>query len=629
MTPRLKRGLCAIVFALTFAVAPPSAVAQVDVLEATIGDLQAAMESGRTSAADLVRAHLARIEAYDQAGPRLNAIIRINPRALADAEALDAERASQGPRGPLHGIPVLIKDNYDVVGMPTTAGSIGLAGLMPPDDAFQVRKLREAGAVILGKTNMHEMASGITTIGSLGGQTRNPYDPSRNPGGSSGGTGAAVAASYAVVGWGSDTCGSIRNPAAQNNLVGLRPSKGLSSIDGIIPLSSTQDVGGPLARTVTDLAIALDATVGRDAADPATEVLEGRELPRFVDALDSEALAGARIGVLEAYFGTAAEDRAAGGLVRQALDRMEELGAEVMDLEVPSLDSLISGSGLIQHEFKWDLIDYLAGVPDAPAASLEELLERGLIHEALTGSMRRRNAPEERETEASRAARARRAPLREAVVAALDAEGVDVLVYPTLNRPPAHIGDPQRGSNCQLAAATGMPALSLPAGFTNGGLPIGLEMLGRPFDDARLLALAYAFEQATDHRRAPHTTPALVEGAAPQPVAFTVEAAGSSASVVARLVYHGIASELAYQLDVAGPSPDEVYAVALRHQDDDGAWSVTRRLSGPEVVDGSGVIALNQSLRRRLLAGELYLELFTRDHPTSAARARIEVPRRE
>jgi amidase len=276
--------LSALLFATAFASPLEAQIeaqieSQIEVAEATIPELQEAMVSGRATSVDITRAYLARIAAYDQAGPRLNSILRINPHALADAERLDAERMTRGSRGPLHGIPVLLKDNYDTFDMPTSAGSLPLAGLVPPDDAFQVRKLREAGAVILGKTNMHELAYGITTIASLGGQTLNPYDPRRNPGGSSGGTGAAIAASFAAIGWGSDTCGSIRIPAAHNNLVGLRPTKGLSSIDGIIPLAHTQDVGGPLARTVTDLAIALDATVGADPDDPATGALAGRPSP--------------------------------------------------------------------------------------------------------------------------------------------------------------------------------------------------------------------------------------------------------------------------------------------------------------------------------------------------------------
>ena len=231
--------------------------------EQSILELQAAQTDGRVTSRGLVESYLARIRAYDQAGPRLNAVVILNPAAVDEADALDRERAATGPRGPLHGIPVLVKDNFDAVGLPTSGGALGLATLQPVADAYQVKRLRDAGAVILGKTTMHELAAGITTISSLTDQTRNPYDPTRVPGGSSGGTGAAVGASFAAAGMGSDTCGSIRIPAANQNLVGLRGTQGLSSRTGVMPLSSTQDIAGPLARTVTDLAIMLDATVGR------------------------------------------------------------------------------------------------------------------------------------------------------------------------------------------------------------------------------------------------------------------------------------------------------------------------------------------------------------------------------
>ena len=257
------------------------------VVEATIADLQQGMSERRFTALDLTRAYLARIAAYDQKGPALNSMVRVNPSAERDARAMDAERRAGKVRGPLHGIPIILKDNYNTADMPTTGSTLALATFVPREDAFIVRRLRESGAIIIGKSNLHELAAGITSVSSMGGQTRNPYDPRRCPGGSSGGTGAAIAASFATVGWGSDTCGSIRIPAAFGSLYGLRPTSGLVSRHGVIPLSHTQDVAGPLARTVTDLAIALDFTVGRDTADAATQVLDGRELPRFAAALSA------------------------------------------------------------------------------------------------------------------------------------------------------------------------------------------------------------------------------------------------------------------------------------------------------------------------------------------------------
>jgi amidase len=252
------------------------------------------MEAGELTAVELVDFYLARIAAYDMSGPKLNALIRVNPAARAEAAALDAERADSGPRGSLHGIPVVLKDNIGTADMQTTAGSLALKGFVPAEDAYQARKLREAGAIIIAETNLFEFALGWTTVSSLGGQTLNPYDLSRDPGGSSGGTAAAVTANFAAAGLGTDTCGSIRLPAAHNDLYGLRPTSGLSSRAGVIPFSTTLDAVGPLARSVVDLAIMLDATVGRDPADPMT-VPVGTS---YLDSVDPDGLSGRRIGVV-------------------------------------------------------------------------------------------------------------------------------------------------------------------------------------------------------------------------------------------------------------------------------------------------------------------------------------------
>ena len=304
-----------------------------DVLERTIPELQAAMENGRVTSRQIVAQYLARIAAYDDRGPALNAMISLNGRALEEADALDRERAASGPRGPLHGIPVVVKDNFDVAGLPTTAGAIALAGWYPPDDAFQVARLKAAGAVIIGKANMHELAYGMTTVSSAGGQTRNPYDPTRNPGGSSGGTGAAVAANYAAAGMGTDTCGSIRMPSFHHALAGLRGTQGLSSRDGIVPLALTQDMGGPLAKTVTDVALVLDATVGFDPADEVTARSRGQLPDSYAAYLTEGALAGARIGVVTWLVGDAPEDEPGAAVIRAALETLETAGAAVVDVE--------------------------------------------------------------------------------------------------------------------------------------------------------------------------------------------------------------------------------------------------------------------------------------------------------
>ena len=615
--PTLAVSLLALALSL-----PRPAAAQIDVYEANIRELQAALANGTATSVQLVEAYLARIAAYSERGPTLNAMIMLNPRAGEEAASLDQERSRGNVRGPLHGIPIILKDNYDTFDMPTTGASVALAGSTPPDDAFQVRKLREAGAVILGKSNLHELAMGITTISSLGGQTRNPYDLTRNPGGSSGGTGAAVAASFAAIGWGSDTCGSIRIPSAHNNLFGLRPTKGLSSIDGIIPLAHTQDVGGPLARSVTDLAIGLDATIGPDPADPATQILDGREIPRFVESLDPGALQGARLGILTSAFGEAAEDRESARVVRAALSRMGELGATVVDITVDGLDTLTNGSSVIGFEFKFDFLDYLTATPAAGVRSLDEVLERGLYHAALEASFRRRNQVESRDSEAYRGALAKREAVRGALRGALEDHELDALVYPTIRRKAARIGDPQRGSSCQLSASSGFPALSLPAGVTNDGVPVGLELLGLPLTDARLMALAYAYEQAVGPRRAPDFTPQLVDGRAPAPVEHRVVSEGD-VRLEGRVAFDWSTGTLVYDLEVSGVTAADVLGVYLHRGSVDSPGPVVHRLMASGRTARSGEVSLAAADRAAFESGELYLQVSTRAQPLGAARVQL------
>src|SRR6516162_8161008 len=337
---------------------------QVELVEATVPQLQAALQAGTVTSRDLVSMYLARIDAYDQKGPALNAISVTNHDALAEADTRDAERRAGAPRGLLQGIPVIVKDNYDTTDMQTAAGSRALAGWVPPDDSFLVKKLRAAGAVIIAKSNMHEFAYGITTLGSLFGQTRNPYALDRNPGGSSGGTGAAIAADFAAVGMGSDTCGSIRIPASHNSLVGIRGTQGLASRSGIIPLSSTQDIGGPITRTVTDLAIMLDATVGYDPGDAQTAASVGNIPKSYTDYLQLTGLRSARIGLLTALLATDPADAEVAAVVRGAVEEMKGQGAEPVDVAIPGLSDLLTdranGFLMIRQDFKFDLNAYLA-----------------------------------------------------------------------------------------------------------------------------------------------------------------------------------------------------------------------------------------------------------------------------
>ena len=360
---------------------PETARSGFDVAERSVSELGAAMADGTVTAVELVAAYLDRIEAFDRRGPALNAMIAINPRAAEVAAERDAERAAGDVRGPLHGVPVVVKDNYDTADMPTTAGTLGLATSVPPDDSTQVRRLREAGAIVLGKTNMHELARGITTVASFGGQTRNPYDPTRNPGGSSGGTGAAVGASFGAFGMGSDTCGSIRIPSAHHALVGLRGTRGLASGDGIVPLSLTQDIGGPA-----------DAVGARPRLRPRRDggIRSGRrddaaqrgQRARHVHCLPERARArrGAGSALVPGMFDEGDAGRPVRDVIERAAEDMERLGATVVEIEDLDPSELTQDASVIGQEFPFHLDAYLEATPSAHVRSLADFVSAGLYH---------------------------------------------------------------------------------------------------------------------------------------------------------------------------------------------------------------------------------------------------------
>ena len=592
----------------------PAAGVAFDVQEKTIVELQAALTSGAVTSRSLVLGYLARIRAYDQLGPQLNAMIAMNPKVLEIADALDRERAAGRVRGPLHGIPIVVKDNFETVEMPTTGGSLALTGFMTGRDAFQVKKLRDAGAIIIGKTNLHELASGITTISSAGGQTRNPYVPTRNPGGSSGGTGTAVAASFAAAGMGSDTCGSIRIPSANNNLFGLRGTAGLSSRDGIIPLSHTQDIGGPLARTVADLALMLDVTVGVDPADEITGASAGHIPASYREALKAGSLTGVRIGVVKEMFGVLADDEEVGAIDRRALQAMVKAGAALVEVSFDGIDEQMRTSSVIDAEFKFDLIDYLAHRPGAPVHSLREILDRGEYSSALEANFRRRDSRTSPDTPDVVQARARRASLQTMVERVMADQKLDALAYPTLRRKAAIIGEPQRGSeNCQLSASVGFPAISMPAGFTDDGVPVGVELLGAAWSESKLLAMAFDYEQATHPRKAPAATPAVVNGRAPSAVTFITNLGGAHVS----FTFDPSASTLSW--DAMSTKP----LIASVHRGMQGAVIAT--LMTNKTSEASGVMVLPPADRDTLRANGLVLAVRTMEAPQKVERAPIKV----
>ena len=625
VVPAMRRALLARAVATAPAPAAAQRPASIEVTEATVADLQRAMNSGKASSVEITRAYLARIAAYDHAGPQLNAIIRVNPRALQDAAARDAERKAGKVRGPLHGIPVLVKDNFDTGDMPTTAGSLALANSQPARDADVVRRLREAGAVLIAKANMHELAAGITSVSAFGGQTRNPYDLVRCPGGSSGGTGAAVAASYAAIGWGSDTCGSIRIPSAFGSLFGLRPSTGVVSRTGIVPLSHTQDTGGPLARTVADLAIAMDLTAGYDSADVATRPMQTREPMRFQAALDVNALKGARIGVFAPYFRDT--DPEIADTVRAAIEVMKQRGATVVEVAVADFDSLIVRTSA--NEFKYDFIAYMKTVPNAPVKSLREILDRGLYDKFQEPRYIAADTVSGPDTKEHQEVMARQAVLRARIEALFDSLQLDAMVYPTIRQRPVLIGEAQPGSTCQVAAQSGLPAVSMPAGFLHDGLPVGIELLGKRFTDVRLVALASSFEAAAPRRRAPTTTPALVAGRAPRPTVKTLTVTDAGTVVQARVELDAVRNELRWQARVVAGAPN-VSALVFRRRGGrvftsvatatvpaqrvvvpDSAQRVVARLLGPEMRTASGTLTLTHADRSALAAGTFTLALYT------------------
>jgi Asp-tRNA(Asn)/Glu-tRNA(Gln) amidotransferase A subunit family amidase len=608
-------------------------VASFDVTEKSIRDLQAAMAAGQITSERLVELYLARIAAYDQAGPRLNSVIYINPNAAAAARALDEERRSRGIRGPLHGIPVLLKDNFETRDMPTTGGSLTLRGVIPARDAFQVEKLRRAGAVLLGKVNLHELALGLTGVSSLGGQTLNPYDVTRTPGGSSGGSGAAAAACLAAFTMGTDTSGSIRIPSSHNCLVGLRPSAGLSSRTGIIPFGHTQDTGGPMARSVEDIALILDETVGYDPADPTTQASGGRIPRTYTSALEEGALQSARIGVLTEYFGMAPEDQEVATVVRAAVDEMRARGATIVDVTIPELAMLVSAANLLSQELKVYLGDYLKAA-GGYATSIEEMLETGLYSSSLQGILDVANAtpPDYLASDDYKNRLAARETLAKAVTMAMESNRLDAIVYPTIRRIAPVVGAPQPGSNAALSANSGLPAITVPAGFTPGGFPVGIELIGRHFAEATLLALAYDYERATHHRRPPAMIPVTVEQVS-SGATIEVTATGANAipasdvpyRAVARFTFHEPTRRLGYDVRLTG-ARDDVAGVYLHRRamrQNGGVAYILAKTATPQI---SGAVTLTEAEVADLKEGKFYVAALSRVSPRLSARADLSFP---
>jgi amidase len=499
--------------------------------EATIAGLQESMEAGRETSESIVSRYLERIEAVDRSGAALNAVIEVNPDALTIARELDRERKEKGPRGPLHGIPVLIKDNIDTADrMETTAGSLALLGSKPAKDASVVGRLREAGAVILGKTNLSEWAnfrSSRSTSGwsGRGGQTKNPYALDRNPSGSSSGSAAAVAASLVTVAIGTETDGSIVSPASCCGVVGLKPTVGLVSRSGIIPIAHSQDTAGPMARSVADAAILLGAMAGPDPADPATQANGVRFIQDYREFLKPDGLRGARIGVLRGEgFNFPPK---LGPILEGVVEALKREGAELVDpVEFPTLGQADDAEyEVLLYEFKADLEAYFASRPGAAVRTLDDLIAWNAQNadrempffgqEILERAAKKGPLTEKAYVEALAKCRER---MREKGIDAVMAEHkLDALVV--LTNGPAHMtdlinGDSFSGSSSSLAAVSGYPTITLPAGWVHG-LPVGISLIGRAWSEPELIKLAYGLERALGARKPPRLLPTVLFGVGP------------------------------------------------------------------------------------------------------------------
>jgi amidase len=498
---------------------PPAEFSPFELDGLGIAELQEGMRSSKWTARALVEKYLARVETIDRHGPALNSVIEVNPDALALADALDRERKDRGPRGPLHGIPVLIKDNIDTADrMATTAGSLALVGARPPGDAFLVTRLRRAGAILLGKTNLSEWANircSYSTNGwsGRGGLTKNPHALDRNPSGSSSGSAVAVAASLCTVAVGTETDGSIVSPSSVNGIVGLKPTVGLVSRTGVIPISRTQDSAGPMARSVHDAAVLLGVLAAVDPDDAATAAASDHAAPDYTMFLDPNGLRGARIGVARNYFGF---HDAVDAVLEEALAALRRQGATLVDpAELPNASKLGEPeSTVFNYELKADLNAYLARLgPRAPVRTLKDVIafnERnhrtempyfGQDHFIKAEAKGPLTTPEYRDA----LAKCKRLARTEGIEAVMDKHKLDALVAPTEG--PACltdlvVGDRFLSNSPQAAAVAGCPSITVPAGFIFG-LPIGLSFFGRAWSEPTLLRLAYAFERATQFRKPP------------------------------------------------------------------------------------------------------------------------------
>ena len=504
--------------AIAAAQQPPAAPPAFRVEETTIPQIHDAMKAGRLTCRALVDAYLKRIEAYDKNGPALNAIVQINPEAQKQADDLDRRYAQGGPTGPLHCVPAIVKDNFETVGLQSAAGSLSLKGFVSNKDAFQVKRIKDAGAIVLAKSNMAEFAfSPYETVNSiLPGYSRNPYALDRVTAGSSGGTAAAVAANFGAIGLGSDTGNSIRGPSSHQALAGIRSTMGLTSRAGVVPLNLLADIAGPMTRTLEDAVRVFQVIAGEDPDDPATAASRGRTIPDYTQSLRRDTLKGARIGILRQAYERDTTDAEVVDVFMAAVEDLRRAGAAIVDPVRVDLAGVQRAQGAGScGGFKYDINRYLAAQGDrVPVHTLEEIIRSRRFHPSIEARLRSAQDGSENgpDTPACKAEAEYREAFRAAVAKTMDAQGIDAFVYPTWSNPPRLIGDlnTPHGDNSQVfSPATGWPAVNVPMGYTRGTLPIGITFFGKAWSEPALIALAYSYEQATHHRRPPVSTPPL------------------------------------------------------------------------------------------------------------------------
>jgi len=501
------------------------------VYEASIAQIESELAARRLTCHALVEQYLRRIDTYDRKGPALNALVETNPRALEQADDLDRRFRTSGPVGPLHCVPMIVKDNFETIGLQSAAGSLAMKGFVSSKDAFLVRRVKDAGAIVLAKSNMAEWAfSPYETVSSiLPGYTRNPYALDRVTAGSSGGTAAAVAASFGAIGLGSDTGNSIRGPSSHQALVGIRSTMGLTSRAGVVPLNLLADIAGPMGRTVEDAVAVFQVIVGEDPDDPITLTTNYPQpglrpsghpaaIPDYRAALVREGLKGARLGVLRQAYERDSTDPEIVQVFMAAIEELKRAGATVIDPAPVDVANLrrAQNTGTCGG-FKYDINNYLSGLGSrAPVHSLDDIVRSRRFHPSVQLRLERAQESTENNGPESAACKAEadyREQFRAAVLATMDTHKLDAFIYPTWSNPPRLIGDlnTPHGDNSQVfSPTTGFPAINVPMGYTREGtLPAGVTFFGRAWEDATLIKLAYSYEQAARHRKPPAGTPPL------------------------------------------------------------------------------------------------------------------------